>query len=73
MNLIISGDQKHLARIEALARELGLHVRRELASFTSQPEKELRRPHKTSGKTSSQGGNQNPQTPPSKGPLYGIE
>lgn len=77
MNLIISGDNpKNLAKIEALAREMGLLVSRELTSSSGSGKVPRRLPDnkvvetadsdpgkKVKGKSSSRG----------PGPLYGIE
>ena len=75
MNLIISGDNpKNLAKIEALAREMGLMVSRELTSSgtrkmprrrakTNAVETKVEQPESSLGKTSHEG----------DGPLYGIE
>ena len=75
MNLIISGDNpKNLAKIEALAKEMGLVVSRELTSSgtgkmprrrakTNAVETKVEKPESSLGKTSHEGG----------GPLYGIE
>lgn len=77
MNLIISGDNpKNLAKIEALAREMGLLVSRELTSSSGSGKVPRRLPdnkvvetantelsERLKGKTSSGKG----------GPLYGIE
>lgn len=78
MNLIISGDSpKKLARIEALAQELGLSVRKDLKPPGGGPDRIPRRFPKTRAveKHDSSSAEIVTETtvPRESGPLYGIE